>query len=116
VKLPSANEAEVPRAKIAHYLLDPNHRAGKSKARFFLSHGFTVERWQELADALRRHVRENDIANQERTPLGERFVVEGSMPLPDGGVASVRSIWFVESGEQVPRLATAYPLRLRKQT
>lgn len=115
MKLSSTNEAEVPRAKIVSYLLDSNHRAGKSKARFFLSHGFTVERWQELAEALRRHAGENEIAKQERTPLGDRFVVEGPMPLPDGGVASIRAIWFVESGERMPRLATAYPLRQRKR-
>lgn len=83
MKLPSANEAEVPRAKIVRYLLDPNQRAGKSKARFFSSHGFAVERWQELAEALRRHVRENDITKREQAALGDRFVVEGPISMPD---------------------------------
>lgn len=115
MKLSFTNEAEVPQAKIVRYLLDPNHRAGKSKARFFLGRGFTVERWEELAEALRRHARENEIARQEQTPLGERLVVEGPMPLPDGSVASIRSIWFVESGERIPRLATAYPLREKRR-
>src|SRR5438477_8959169 len=30
-------------------LLNPNHRSGKSKARFFAGHGYATERWQELA-------------------------------------------------------------------
>jgi hypothetical protein len=115
MKLPSPDEAEVPRAKIVLYLLNPNHRSGKSKARFFLHHGFTVEQWMQLAEALRSHARENEISKRERTPLGERVVIEGPMRLPDGQIASIRSIWFVEAGERIPRLATAYPLRPKRQ-
>ncbi len=52
MKRPFANEAEVPRAKIVLYLLNPEHRSGKGKARFFASHGFAVEDWQKLAAAV----------------------------------------------------------------
>ena len=48
-------------------------------------------------------------------PLDSRLVVEGPLTLCDGVVAQIRSVWFIESGEQVARLATAYPLRQRKQ-
>jgi len=116
MKLPLVNEAEVPRAKIVLYLLDPNHRSGKSKARFFAGHGYGAERWQLLAEALRRHASENEVVKQETTPLGVRLVVEGPLILCDGVVALIRSVWFIESGERVPRLATAYPLRQRKRT
>jgi hypothetical protein len=47
--------------------------------------------------------------------LGVRLVVEGPLTLCDGVVAQIRSVWFIESGERVPRLATAYPFRQRKQ-
>jgi hypothetical protein len=116
MKLPLLNEAEVARAKIVSYLLDPNHRSGKSKARFFTGHGYTSERWEELAGALLRHAGENEVVKQETTPLGMRLVVEGPLTLRDGVVAQIRSVWFIESGEQAVRLATAYPLRQRKQT
>lgn len=53
MKLSLADEAEVPRDKIAFYRLNPEHRAGKGKARFFASHGFALEEWQNLAGALR---------------------------------------------------------------
>jgi hypothetical protein len=114
MRLPLVNEAEVPRAKIVFYLLDPNHRSGKSKARFFAAHGYATERWQQLAGALRTHASENEVVKQETTPLGVRLVVEGPLTLCDGVVAQIRSVWFIESGERVPRLATAYPLRQRK--
>src|SRR2546422_11669067 len=115
MKLPLADEAEMPRDKIVLYLLNPEHRAGKSKARFFASHGFAVEDWQRLANALRQHARHHDIAKEETTPLGTRFVVEGDVTMPDGAVAAVRAVWFIERGERTPRFGTAYPLKRKKQ-
>jgi hypothetical protein len=115
MKLPLVNEAVVPRAKIVLYLLNPNHRSGKSKARFFAGHGYAIERWQELAGALRAHAKENEVVKRETTPLGVRLVVEGPLTLCDGVVAQIRSVWFIESGERVARLATAHPFRQQKQ-
>ncbi|HQB16706.1 MAG TPA: hypothetical protein PLT00_08350 [Verrucomicrobiota bacterium] len=46
MKLPLASEAEVPRTKIVLYLLNPEHRSGKSKACFFAHHGFDVGDWK----------------------------------------------------------------------
>jgi hypothetical protein len=93
MKLPLVNEAEVPRAKIVDYRLDPN---------------------QEFAEALRTHARENEVTKQEATLLGLRLVVEGPLTLRDGMIAQIRSVWFIESGERVPRLTTAYPIQQRK--
>lgn len=115
MKLPAVETAEVPEAKIVLYLLNPEHRSGKGKARFFAGHGFGAERWQELAEALRRHARENDVCKQEATPLGLRLVVEGPMMLADNAIAEIRAVWFIEAGERRPRLVTAYPLRRRRQ-
>jgi len=115
MKLPLANEAEVPQAKIVLYLLNPEHRAGKGKARFFASHGFAVEGWEKLADALRQHACDHDITKTESTPLGVRFVVERIMTMPDGTVAAVRAVWFIERGERTARFVTAYPLKRKKQ-
>ena len=115
MKLPLADEAEVPRAKIVLYLLNPEHRSGKGKARFFASHGFAVEDWQKLADAVRQHARAHAITKEETTPLGVRFVVEGDMTMADGAVAGVRAVWFIELAERIPRFVTAYPLKRKKQ-
>lgn len=115
MKLPLTDEAEVPRAKIVLYLFNPEHRAGKGKARFFGSHGFAVEDWQKLADAMRQHARNHEVTKEETTPLGVRFVVEGDMTMPDNAVAGIRAVWFIERGERTPRFVTAYPLKRKKQ-
>src|ERR1039457_892905 len=76
MKLPNAEFATVPERKVTHYLLNPAHPAGGSKAWFFLRFGFTVAEWRKLADALLRHARENEVAETEQTPHGQRYVVD----------------------------------------
>jgi hypothetical protein len=115
MKLPLASEAEVPEAKIVFYLLNPAYRVGKGKARFFTGCGFDAGEWRTLAGALRKHACANEVAKIETTPLGNRFVVEGGMAMPNGTIAGVRAVWFIETGERVPRFVTAYPLKRKQQ-
>ena len=51
MKLPNPDKLVVEREKIANYLLNPVHRFGASKARFFTHFGFRVEAWEQLAQA-----------------------------------------------------------------
>jgi hypothetical protein len=52
--LPNAANATLDDAKISQYLLNPAHPVGGSKAKFFLSRGFTQANWTELkTDAAR---------------------------------------------------------------
>ena len=110
MRLPNVADAQTPRPKIVDYLLSLTHRDGRGKALFFRAFGFAPEDWQTLATALRRHATENDVAKIEATPFGTRYVVEGRLHAPDGRTPSVRSVWFVEQAETIPRLVTAYPL------
>jgi len=57
MKLPNASELIVEREKILNYLLNPMHRYGAAKTRFFTLFGFRAEAWEILADALREHGR-----------------------------------------------------------
>ncbi|MBL8163691.1 MAG: hypothetical protein JNJ61_17020 [Anaerolineae bacterium] len=112
-KLPNVHRAVVPEAKIVDYLLNLLHSKGKSKARFFLSFGFTQRAWTIFADALREHAQTQPLVATEGDPeYGVRYVVEGRIKTPDGRHPHIRVIWFVNSDEeeQIPRLVTAYPL------
>jgi hypothetical protein len=70
MKLPNAQLATVPERKVTHYLLNPAHPAGGSKASFFLRFGFTVADWQRLAEALIRHASENEVVEMKETRHG----------------------------------------------
>ena len=51
--LPDFDAARIDREKIVTYLLGSSSFASVAKARFFGSLGFSPERWEELAQALR---------------------------------------------------------------
>ena len=52
----------------------------------------------------------NQIASTLKTNCGTAYVVEGKLESPDGRNPGVRSVWFVDTGSQIPRLVTAYPI------
>lgn len=109
MKLPDHEAAQIPKGKITGYLLSTVHRDGRHKAAFFMRYGFSAEDWEALANALRGHAAVNDVARIDQTRFGQRYVVEGRLPTPDGGAPHVRVVWFVEHSGTTPRLVTAYP-------
>lgn len=110
MKLPHFERAIIPQRKLTDYLLSRTHREGRNKAAFFASFGFTAGAWEMLADALRSHAAEYDVAESEGTLFGTRYV-EGALQVPDGRSPLVCAVWFIETGEMAPRLVTAYPLK-----
>jgi hypothetical protein len=109
MKVPHADQAEVPEPKIRRYLLDPAHPAGGSKARFFHQFGFAAEPWEHMADRLRRHVQENEVVEIRRKEHGISYAVDA----PDASRLQVRSVWFIENGAETPKFVTAHPLPKR---
>jgi hypothetical protein len=113
LKLPNYENAVIFETKIRGYLLSTKHRDGRSKAEFFTRLGFSSDAWEDLVKALLRHAAENEVAKIEDSPFGTRYVIEGVLLAPDRRGAVVRSVWFIERGEQIPRFVTAYPLQRR---
>lgn len=113
MKLPQADRAEVPQAKVVQYLLASTHRAGRGKAGFFSAFGFQASAWEVLADALRQQARDNAVTLSEDTPFGTRYIIEGPLITPNGRQLQVRAVWFIDEGGQAPRFVTAYPLKRR---
>ena len=110
MKLPNADKAVVEREKILDYLLNPAHRYGASKARFFAQFGFRPEAWEVLAAALRTHGQQHEVSKEKQTGFGPRYEVEGELAAPDGHRPRVRTVWQMDEGQIAPRLITAYPL------
>lgn len=110
MKLPNANLVTVEREKIVDYLLNPLHRHGASKARFFGDFGFRSSDWERLAEALQRHGQTHEVVRQRETPFGPRFEVQRRLVAVDGRQPCVSTIWQWDKGEVAPRLITAYPL------
>lgn len=113
MKLPNPDKLVVEREKIADYLLNPAHRYGASKARFFIEFGFRIEEWERLAEALREHGRTQEVARTRETGFGPRYVVEGELNTPSGRRPRVRTVWQMDEGAVAPRLISAYPLEAK---
>jgi len=109
MKLPNAHLAIVDREKIADYLLNPAHPDNGGKAKFFLGLGFTVEQWQLFAEALRTLAGSSPVMERVESRHGTKYIVIGRIETPSGGSPSVRTVWIVDTGNDKPRLVTAYP-------
>ncbi len=107
-KLPNIDRAVIAREKIVDYLLSHDHPDGWGKARYFAGHGFTVEHWRELDEALRAHAREHDVIEEIDTLYGKKYIIDGPMASPKGRTGSVRAVWRIETDESVPRFVTAF--------
>jgi hypothetical protein len=106
MKLSNTDKLIVEREKIADYLLNPTHRYGASKARFFTHFGFSLENWEQLAASLRKHGQTHNITRTRETGFGPRY----ELNCPNGRRPRVRSVWQLDEGAVAPRLLTAYPL------
>ena len=111
VKLPNAVTGTIPESKVTRYLLSEAHPHGRHKAVFFRRLGFSPEQWEMLAAAIREHAVAHDVARTEESPFGLRYIIEGRLVVPGGRTALIRSVWFIERGEETPRFVTAYPMR-----
>jgi hypothetical protein len=112
MKLPNAEQAIVTEAKITTYLLMETHPEGGGKSLFFIHFGFSVAQWETFAQALICHAHEHEVVKMEPTRFGTRYVVEGELYTPSGRKPAVRVVWFLRLGETMPRLVTAYPLKV----
>lgn len=107
--LQNAHRAIVAPAKVRDYLLTDEAGKGAGKPGFFLAFGFTRERWDVLADALRDHAQRHPAAFVGATPYGDKYEVRGPLATPDGRNPVVRSVWQYDTGSDAPRLLSAYP-------
>ena len=108
-RLPHAELAVVPAAKLRDYVLNPAHPQGGPKARVFAAVlGLTRADWQYLRDQLLAGVRVAPATPRGSTPWGQLYEVLVEVRGPGGRTARVRSGWIVRSGETRPHLTTAY--------
>jgi hypothetical protein len=105
----SWENAYVEENKIINYLLDRNHAAGGGKAKFFLSVGYSRERWTQLRDDLLLVAREGVIFAVTRSDFGTKTVIDGSVVAPSLERITLRTVWINGCLDDAQRLVTAYP-------
>jgi hypothetical protein len=108
MKMPFAERALVPERKITEYLLNPHHPDGASKARYFLSFGYSLADPLRFRGDLLRLAVETE-REETLSRFGTEYAGTGALTAPDGRVLRVRTAWILDGGNPPPRLITAYP-------
>lgn len=109
MELPNKSRAYVPLEKVIDYLLSETHPVGKSKAKYFRSYGFNDENASDLAQGLLIIAQNFPVESSERSRFGVKYVLDGELETPNGDMIQVKTVWIIESGDDIPRFVTAYP-------
>lgn len=74
--------------KVQDYLLNPDHPIGGAKARFFIGIGYSREHYQQLIADLIQHGYSGTVTEENPSPYGAKFVVDGPLLAPNGRAIS----------------------------
>ncbi len=110
MELPNKTRAYVSIGKITDYLLSETHAVGKSKAKFFRSFGFNETNAGEFEKGLIAIAQTEAVVESNETIYGRKFVVDGWLKTPNGETIHLRTVWIIETGDDIPRLVTTHPL------
>jgi len=110
MELPNREKAYIPLSKLKDYLLSETHSVGKSKAKLLRSLGFNEMNIDMLKQGLITIVHSGDIKEEVSSSHGVKYVIDGTLKTPDGGLINMRTVWIIDKGQERPRFVTAYPL------
>lgn len=108
MRVPNAHSALISESKLREYLLSPEHPVGRYKARFFRSLGYSRDDVDRLAADLRNTL-SNEVEDTAEVEFGTKYVVHGDLLSPNGATTPIVTVWIIITGEDVPKLVTAYP-------
>ena len=112
--LPNTGNAYIPLEKLTDYLLSETHAIGKSKAKFFRSHGYNEDNLHLLEGDLLSIPKYNEIKEQTGSSYGAKYVVRGTLETPGRTTMVVDTVWLLEPPGERPRFITAYPAKESK--
>jgi hypothetical protein len=107
--IPKADSAHIPPEKLTDYLLNVQHPVGGGKANWFRGLGYDSLKPTVLEQDLLNLVRTSQDYSEQASPFGTKYVVIGTITAPNGNEANLTTVWIIESGDDRPRLVTAYP-------
>lgn len=108
-RLPNGERALISTEKLVDYCLNPNHPRGKDKARVFASVlGITRDTASQLASLIFQAAVNSEVTKETMATFGKYYRVDWSVPSKTG--VTLRTIWEISVGDDVPRLVSAFIL------
>ena len=93
---------------MTRYLLNTRHKRGSTKARLLAQFGYTFQNWRRLEVDIRSNL-DTEVDLVRPTEYGTRYEIRMTLQTPLGVPLTVRTIWQIDDGREVPRLITLYP-------
>lgn len=110
MKIPNTANAYIDLRKLRDYVLNPDHRVGKHKARLFAALlDMNAGDAEALGNILLQIVGTHDAEIGVRDEYGQRYRIDFVLTWRDRE-ATIRSAWHIRLNEDFPRLVTCYPL------
>ena len=108
MQLPNRTGALIAREKPVDYVLNTGHKRGGTKARLLAQFGYNVHNWGRLETDIRSQL-ETEVDLVRSTEYGMRYEIRMTLPTPSDTPLTVRTIWQIDQGTDIPRLITLYP-------
>jgi hypothetical protein len=108
IQLSNGALAVITQEKLTDYLLNTGHKRGGTKARLLERFGYTVQNWRRLEVDIRSGL-ETEVDAVRTTEYGIRYDILMTLQTPLGVPLTLRTIWQIDDGTDVPRLITLYP-------
>jgi len=108
MRVPNAHSALIADSKLREYLLSPEHPVGRYKAQYFRGLGYSRDDPERLAADL-REILSNEVVDTAEIEFGTKYVVHGDLVSPSGATTSIVTVWIILTGDDAPKLVTAYP-------
>src|SRR5687768_3162775 len=102
MSVPNIEQAIIEPGKVRDYLLSAAHPVGRFKCAFFVSLGYSAERWEMLRDDILKLARDADPIAGKSSRHGRKLEVDGILSGPSGRSAAVKCVWNIRTGEQFP--------------
>jgi predicted transcriptional regulator len=109
MKLPNRERAMIAPDKLVEYLLNVEHERGGTKARLLAEFGYNQDNWRQLDMDIRRFHLDAEVDEMRRTLYGVRYEIRALLETPSGRTLTIRTIWQIDTGTDVPRLITLFP-------
>ncbi|QYO64210.1 DUF6883 domain-containing protein [Leptolyngbya sp. 7M] len=109
MQLPNHERAVIESSKLIHYLLNPNHKRGGTKAKLLIQSGYSQANWQQLEQDIRTAHLSKEVDTLRETDYGTRYEISAPILTPTGRFLAVRTVWQIDQGADVPRLITLIP-------
>ena len=106
--LPNRALVVITQEKLTDYLLNTGHKRGGTEARLLERYGYTVQNWGQLEADIRSGF-ETEVDVVRTTEYGTPYEIRMTLQTPLDVPLTLRTIWQIDGGTDVPRLITLYP-------